>query len=132
MTPAALDLVSMFAEGRIPIPGLTGVDWTGSLIGAVISSILMGIPLMEMAKRKGLSNGWMGFIPILNLILMAQIAEKPLWTLLLFLVPCVNVIVMIWYWMAIAERFDKPAWLGILMWIPCINIIIPFYIAYSK
>ncbi|GAJ16894.1 unnamed protein product, partial [marine sediment metagenome] len=71
------------------------------------------------------------WVPILNVFLMLAIANKPLWWLILFLIPLVNVVISVIVWMGIAEARNKPNWLGILMIIPVVSIIIPGYLAFS-
>ena len=87
--------------------------------------------IMTIANKVGVENSWFAWIPILNVVLLVQIADKPLWWLILFLIPLVNIIIAIVIWMAIAEKCGKPNWLGILMIIPFVNFIIPAYLAFS-
>lgn len=94
--------------------------------------IYMAICLMKIAKKTGTDNGWFAWIPILNIILMIQIAKKPMWWIIMFFIPFVNIIFSIMLWMAIAEAVKKPSWWGIMMIIPIMNIITPGYLAFSK
>ena len=57
--------------------------------------------------------GWAAIIPIYNLIVMLEIAGKPVWWFLLFLIPFVNLIIAIMVMIAIAEKFGKGAGFGI-------------------
>lgn len=93
--------------------------------------IIFAIPLYVIGQKTGQDNPWFAFVPILNIILMLQIADKDLWWILLLLIPCVNVIIMVMVWMAIADAMEKPEWLGVLMLIPVVNIVIPFYLAFG-
>lgn len=94
--------------------------------------VYMAICLMTIAKKTNTANGWFAWIPILNIILMLQIAQKPVWWIILMLIPIVNIIIAIIVWMAIAEARGKPNWIGILMIIPFVNLIIPGYLAFSS
>lgn len=94
--------------------------------------IFYAVCLMKIAKKTGTPNGWFAWIPILNVVLMLQIAKKPIWFLILFLVPLANIIIMILVWMAIAKELKKPDWLGVLMIVPIANLIVPAYLAFSK
>ena len=67
--------------------------------------------------------GWAAIIPIYNLIVMLEIAGKPVWWFLLFLIPFVNFIIAIMVMIAIAEKFGKGvgfalglALLGFVFW----------------
>ena len=90
------------------------------------------ICLMLLAKKTGTSNGWMAWVPILDLYLMCKVAGKSGAWIFLFLIPIVNVIVIVLLWMAISERCGKPGWWGILMLISPINLIVMGILAFSK
>lgn len=102
-----------------------------ALIFVLIIYVYMAVCLMKMAKKTGTNNTWMAWIPILNIILMLNIGKKPLWWIILFFIPLVNIVVSILVWMTIAKELGKPEWLGILMIIPIANLIIPGYLAFS-
>lgn len=102
-----------------------------TIISFVIGSLIIGFPLYTMGNKIGSQNAWFGFIPVLNAVLMIEIAGKPIWWFVLLLVPCVNIIVGIILWMAIAERMGKPSWMGLLMIVPCLAPIMPWIIAFT-
>jgi hypothetical protein len=62
---------------------------------------------------------------------LQTIAKKPLWWIILCLIPLVNIIIFIIVWMAIAEARGKPNWWGILLIVPVVGIIVPGYLAFS-
>jgi hypothetical protein len=92
----------------------------------------LAICLMKMAKKTNTENAWLAWIPIGNLILLLQISKKPIWWIILFFIPFVNLVMMILVWMAVAKELGKPDWLGVLMIVPVANIVIPGYLAFSK
>ena len=51
--------------------------------------------------------GWKSLIPVYNLILMLQIAGKPVWWLVLFFIPLVNFAATILLSLGIAQRFGR-------------------------
>ena len=55
------------------------------------------------------SNAWFAFVPILNILLLLEIARRKLWWIVLFLVPIVNIIVSILVCMEVADRMNKPS-----------------------
>jgi hypothetical protein len=57
--------------------------------------------------------GWGAIIPIYNVILLLEIAGRPLWWILLFLIPFVNFIVFIIVSMDVARNFGKGAGFGL-------------------
>ena len=57
--------------------------------------------------------GWAAIVPIYNIIVMLEIAGKPLWWIVLFLIPIANLVVAILVGIAIAEKFGKGAGFGV-------------------
>lgn len=102
------------------------------LVIVLIIYVYMAICLMKMAHKTNTPNAWLAWIPIINCILMLQIAKKPLWWIILFFIPLVNIVFSILAWMAIAKNMGKPEWLGVLMIVPIANIVIPGYLAFSN
>ncbi|MBL8065032.1 MAG: hypothetical protein JNM34_04135 [Chthonomonadaceae bacterium] len=101
-------------------------------IFGLISYVVMGFALMTLANKTGHKdkNFW-GWIPILNVLLMLEIAELPLWYILLLLVPCVNVGVIIYTWWRIAEKRGKPGPAAIGLIVPVVGFFIVLWIAFS-
>ncbi|MBI5871190.1 MAG: signal peptidase I [Actinobacteria bacterium] len=94
--------------------------------------VYMAFSLMTIANKTGTENAWFAWVPILNVILMLQIADKPIWWIILFLIPIVNIVIAIMVWMAIAEARGFPSWWGILMIVPFVNFIVPGYLAFAE
>ncbi len=61
--------------------------------------------------------GWAAIIPIYNVIVMLEIAGKPIWWIILFLIPCVNIIVSLLVLIALAKSFGKSEVFGIGLWL---------------
>lgn len=91
--------------------------------------VYFAICLQILAKKTNTPNGWLAWIPIGNIFLMISIAQKPLWWILLLLIPIVNIIMAIIIWMAIAERRGQPNWFGILTIVPFVGLFVPGYLA---
>ena len=111
--------------------------WEGSIVAmvillALVPYIWLAVCLMVIAKKTGTPDGWLAFIPILNIYLLCKVAgHSGWWALAILFVPLVNIITTIWFWVEIARRRNHPEWLGILMIIPLVNFIIPGIIAFS-
>ncbi|MDO8736811.1 MAG: DUF5684 domain-containing protein [Thermoleophilia bacterium] len=88
--------------------------------------------LMTIANKTGTENAWFAWIPILNFILMLNIADKPIWWILLMFIPFVNIVIAIMIWMAIAEARGFPNWWGILLIVPIVGVIVPGYLAFAE
>ncbi|MDD3773884.1 MAG: DUF5684 domain-containing protein [Patescibacteria group bacterium] len=80
--------------------------------------------LQFIANKTKTPNGWYAWIPILNIVLMLQIAKMPIWYIILFLIPFVNIVIAIMVWVKIFEACGKPGWWVILLFIPIVNLII--------
>ena len=97
----------------------------------VVGYVYMALALQTIATKTKTENPWLAWIPVVNLVLMLNIGRKPLWWILLMLIPVVNIVVAIIVWMAIAEARGKPGWWGIVLILPLIGIIVPGYLAWS-
>ena len=93
--------------------------------------IYFALALSTIATKTHTENPWLAWIPIANLILMINIAKKPIWWILLFFVPLVNIVISIILWMAVAEARGKPNWWGILTIVPIVGIAVPGYLAWA-
>jgi len=111
----------------------------GGGAGAALGILLIGvafycyvaISLQTMARKTGTPDGWLAWIPIVNLYLMCKIGGKPGWWLILFFLPFINIVVTILVWIGMAEARGKPGWLGVLIIVPFVDLIIPGYLAFS-
>lgn len=98
----------------------------------VVIYIVMALALMTIAKKLGREDKAMwAWIPILNLLLLAELAEQPIWMGLLCLIPYVGSVIAIFLFWKVCERRGKPGWMSLLMLIPCVGMFVPLYIAYS-
>ena len=122
----------------------TGVD--DGMVGLAALGIVLGVwgiimlplyiyfalTLMVTANKLGVKNAWFAWIPILNIILMFQCAGLSPWLFLLMFIPLINIILLVYAYMKIAERRGFESWLGILMIVPIANLIIPGYLAWAE
>ena len=97
----------------------------------LVAYVYHALALSTIAAKTNTENGWFAWIPILNLILMLNIARKPIWWIILFFIPLINIVMVILVWMGIAEARNKPNWWGILIIVPIANIIVPGYLAWA-
>lgn len=88
--------------------------------------------LYRIAKKANVEDAWMSWIPIVSLIVMIRLAQKPLWWIIFFIIPVVNAVIAIVLWMNIFPRFGKPEWMGLLMIIPVVNLAMLVYLAFSE
>lgn len=84
---------------------------TGTGIGMFVFielalAVFMIATLWKIFAKAG-KPGWACLIPIYNLIVMLEIAGKPVWWFLLFFIPVVNLVIMILVLAGLATNFGK-------------------------
>lgn len=57
--------------------------------------------------------GWAAIVPIYNVIVLLEIVGRPLWWIVLFLIPLVNIVVAILVAIDLAKAFGKSAGFGL-------------------
>jgi uncharacterized membrane protein YhaH (DUF805 family) len=93
--------------------------------------VYMALALQTIATKTNTENPWLAWIPIVNLLLLVNIAKKPIWWFILFFIPLVGIVIAIIVWMGVAEARGKPNWWGVLLIIPLVGLIVPGYLAWS-
>jgi hypothetical protein len=101
------------------------------LLAPIAIYVWTALCLYVIANKTGTENAWLAWIPIANIYLMCKVAGKPGWWLVLFLIPIVNIVILVIVAMKIAEARNKPSWLGILMIVPIANLVVPGILAFS-
>src|SRR5205085_8305718 len=90
----------------------TGVSPLGAGLGMVGIIVWLAFAVLMIASMwkiftKAGKPGWAAIIPIYNLIVLLEIAGKPLWWFILMLIPFVNIVVFIMVLLSIARNFGK-------------------------
>ena len=114
-----------------PVALLAGL-WGFMCIFYILIWAFFSFCIYKIAQKLNVENAWLAWIPIIQVVPLLEVAGKPLWWIILLLIPLVNIVIAIIIWMGVAERRGKPSWLGILMIIPIANLIIPAYLAFSE
>ncbi|HBY58981.1 MAG TPA: signal peptidase I [Solibacterales bacterium] len=57
--------------------------------------------------------GWAAIVPIYNTIVLLKITGKPLWWILLFLIPLVNLVMVFLVYTSLAKAFGKGTGFGV-------------------
>ena len=68
--------------------------------------VLMIIALWKIFVKAG-KPGWAAIIPIYNFIVLLEIVGKPTWWIILYLIPIVNIIFLIWTINLLSLSFGK-------------------------
>jgi hypothetical protein len=77
---------------------------------ALVVAVLAGVWKVFVKAGK---PGWGSIVPFYNIILMLQIAQRPLWWIVLFFIPVVNLIIAIIMSVDIAKYFGKGTGFGV-------------------
>lgn len=88
--------------------------------------------LKLICQKTGRDPGALIWLPIVHLLPLLEVAKMPLWVIILFLIPPVNIVVGIIMWVKICEARGKSGWLVILMFVPVANLFFIPYLAFSE
>jgi len=81
--------------------------------------VLVFVSLWKIFEKAG-KPGWAGIVPIYNLIVLLEIVGKPLWWIVLFFLPCVNIVGWVLVTVELAKSFGKDVGYAVGM------ILLPF------
>ena len=84
----------------------------GMLAFVVAISIFYVVCMWKIFTKAG-QPGWAALVPIYNMIVLLQIAGRPLWWIILLLIPFVNFIILILVMIDVAKAFGKGTGFGI-------------------
>ena len=92
------------------------MDNTGG--GILVPLIFFAFTIMVIAAvwrvfTKAGKPGWAALIPIYNMVVLLEIAGRPIWWLLLMFVPFVNVVIAVVLGIDIARSFGKGVGFGL-------------------
>lgn len=107
---------------------MMGIMW----IVMIVLYIYIALCLYKIGKKVNAENPWFAWIPILNIILVIQIAKRPIWWIILMLIPFVNIVIGIIVMIDFLKALGKPAWWVILMMIPVVQLVIWGILAFEK
>lgn len=110
----------------------------GMAAGTVLLLLVVGLALYvffcfcakRICEKCGVTPGVLIWIPIAQIVPLLQVAQMPIWTIILFLIPIVSIIVSIVMWVKICQARGKGA-LAIVSVILLPFIGIP-YLAFSE
>lgn len=89
------------------------VIWLIILIVAIITIIGMWKIFTKAGKP-----GWAAIVPIYNVVVLMQVVGRPLWWVILFLIPFVNIIISLLVAIDLAKSFGKDAVYGVVaLWL---------------
>ena len=89
-----------------------GASAAAAGLGIVMTLFMLAFAVLMIAAMwkvfdKAGEPGWAAIVPIYNIVVLLKISGKPIWWIVLFMIPFVNFIAMILVAMALAESFGK-------------------------
>jgi hypothetical protein len=107
--------LALFQDDDIPTYSSPTFDSTFLLIYLLIMIPVTVIVIVGMWKvfTKAGKPGWASIVPIYNMIVLLEIAGKPLWWFVLLLIPGVNIVIIILVMIDLAKNFGKGAGFGL-------------------
>lgn len=81
--------------------GLLTIVW-------LVVAVLMIVSMWKIFSKAG-QPGWAAIIPIYNIIVLLQVAGKPIWWIILMFIPIANIVVGILMMVGLATNFGKGA-----------------------
>lgn len=93
-----------------------------SILFSLAIAVIIYAGMWKIFQKAG-KPGWAAIIPIYNIIVMAEIVGKPIgFALLAALVPCVNIVLMVWLTNLLMKSFGKevPLWTILALLFPII------------
>lgn len=92
--------------------GILLLGGVGYVVACMVGQVFWLLILMtfegiyKIYHRAG-KPGWAAFVPVYNLVVKLEIVKKPVWWIILLLIPFVNIIFAIWITNLLAKRFGK-------------------------
>ena len=131
LIPARMVLAQESRSGDAAVVAALGAFALVFVVFGLAAYVYLALALSTIAKKTNTENSWLAWIPIVNIVLMLNIAKKPIWWIILFIIPFVGLVMGVIVWMAIAEARGKPNWWGILLIVPLVGLIVPGYLAWA-
>jgi hypothetical protein len=94
----------------------------------VIAMIASGWKLFAKAGKPG----WAVIIPIYNIIVFLEIVKRPIWWIILLIIPIVSFVIAIILLFDLLKAYGRPGWHFILLLIPIVNFAYYLYLGFSS
>jgi ABC-type Na+ efflux pump permease subunit len=101
------------------------------LVFFVAIYVYFALAFSTIARKTQTPNTWYAWVPILNMVLLLNVAKKPVWWVLLMFVPFLNLVILVLTWMGVAKARGRPDWWGVFIIAPIANFVLPGILAWS-
>ena len=82
-------------------------EGSGIILIIYLALIVLSIVALWKVFTKAGKPGWASIIPIYNTVVLIQIAGKPVWWIILYFIPVVNIVISILVIVGIAQKFGR-------------------------
>jgi len=105
-------MTALFALALLQDNTTTGISPLGAGLGIGVMICYFAVIILMIAGMwkifvKAGKPGWAAIVPIYNLVVLLEIVGKPIWWIILMIIPLVNLIVYIIVLIELAKRFGK-------------------------
>lgn len=108
----------LYSTGSLVDETVASTALWGSFFGIMIFSLILSLIIIisywKIFNKAG-KPGWVALIPVYNYIVMIQIAKLPIWYIILFFIPVVNIYILFKINIEMAKKFGKSSGYGIGM-----------------
>lgn len=87
--------------------------------------------MKRICQKAGHEPGALIWIPIAHLIPQLTAAQLPVWMIVLFFIPVVNIAAIVYLWVKLCVARGKPGPLGILILVPGVNLGLICWLAFA-
>jgi hypothetical protein len=123
-------MYSLFSDVAVTTTSVdTGAIFTAVLISSLIGYALAVIPIWAIFVKAG-EPGWQALIPIWNTIVLLKIVGKPVWWIVLFLIPIVNIVFLVLTMHALSLSFGHGA--GFTVGLIFLSLIFYYILAFDS
>ena len=98
-------------NGAAAVGGLLAVSGVFMIFMLAIAVVMIASMWKVFAKAG--QPGWAAIVPLYNVIVLLQIVGKPLWWIVLCLIPLVNIVIALLIFIDLAKSFGQSAGFGI-------------------
>jgi len=92
--------------------------------------LIFSLATIWIVYTKAGKPGWASLIPIYNIVVLLEIVGKPWWWILLFFIPVVNIVFLIWTYNMLSKSFGQSE--GFTVGLILLSVIFFAILAFSK
>ena len=105
MTFEPLSLLAQM-DGDDTATAVAGAAGLGLLMVQLVVSLVVIAGNWKVYSKAG-KPGWACIIPVYNMVVLLEIVGRPIWWIVLLLIPCVNIVVLVILFVDLAKSFGK-------------------------